>query len=176
MVLGLALLAVIVIGLSLTANAQSSLIPSWIKNTAKWWSEGQVGDSDFINGLQWLIDNNILTVSKKNESSIFGEKPILHADEGFSDLSCIQNYDAPIIITLNGHFTNGAIKKSLVEIFLGIVGQNKKIIGTGFTALTNLEPNESRLVLVTAYLNSEDLNFNAEVSGCEVKIGNKIES
>ena len=170
-ILGLGLLTVLVIGLSLTATAQSSSIPSWIKNTAKWWSEGQVSDSDFINGLQWLIDNNILKVSKKNESSIFGEKPILNADDGFSDLSCIQNIAEPTIITLNGHFTNGATKKMMVEIYLGIVDQNKKVIGTGFTAFTNLEPHESRLVFVTAFLNSE-----ADVMGCEVKIGNKIET
>jgi len=26
-------------------------LPSWVKNNAKWWSEGQISDSDFITGL-----------------------------------------------------------------------------------------------------------------------------
>ncbi len=50
---------------SMNASGQQALIPGWIKNTAKWWSEGQTGDSDFLNAMQYLIDNNILHVSQK---------------------------------------------------------------------------------------------------------------
>lgn len=35
-------------------------IPSWIKNTAKWWSQGLVTDSDFVNGMQYLIHDEII--------------------------------------------------------------------------------------------------------------------
>jgi hypothetical protein len=35
-------------------------VPNWIKNTAKWWSEGQVGDSDFLKGIGYLVQNNII--------------------------------------------------------------------------------------------------------------------
>lgn len=54
----------LVMGLSINATAEESKIPSWIKNTAKWWAEGQVRDSDFINALQWLMDNGILKTPK----------------------------------------------------------------------------------------------------------------
>jgi len=37
-------------------------VPEWVKNNAKWWSEGQIGDSDFINGLQFLIKEGIMVV------------------------------------------------------------------------------------------------------------------
>ena len=37
-------------------------IPSWIKNNAKWWSEGQIDDETFVQGLQFLIKNQILRV------------------------------------------------------------------------------------------------------------------
>jgi len=37
-------------------------IPSWIKNNAKWWSEGQIVDSDFIKGIQYLIKQGIMKV------------------------------------------------------------------------------------------------------------------
>jgi uncharacterized protein len=51
-----------------TASAQQSdnstpstnSIPNWVKNTAKWWSEGQTNDTDFLNAVQYLIDQNIL--------------------------------------------------------------------------------------------------------------------
>jgi len=37
-------------------------IPTWIKNNAKWWSEGQIVDSDFIKGIQYLIKQGIMKV------------------------------------------------------------------------------------------------------------------
>lgn len=43
-------------------NTVSIVIPSWIKNTARWWSQGSVGDNDFIKGLQYLIQNGIMKV------------------------------------------------------------------------------------------------------------------
>jgi len=38
-------------------------IPEWVKNNAKWWSEGQIGDSDFISGIQYLIKEDLIKVS-----------------------------------------------------------------------------------------------------------------
>lgn len=37
-------------------------IPDWIRNNAKWWSEGTISDQDYINGLQYLIKEGILKV------------------------------------------------------------------------------------------------------------------
>ena len=43
-------------------QAESS-IPEWIKNNAGWWASGDIPDSEFVSGLQWLISNGIMTVS-----------------------------------------------------------------------------------------------------------------
>ena len=37
-------------------------IPQWIRDNAKWWSEGLITDQDYINGLQYLISKGILKV------------------------------------------------------------------------------------------------------------------
>ena len=37
-------------------------IPKWIRDNAKWWSEGLISDQDYINGLQYLIQQGILKV------------------------------------------------------------------------------------------------------------------
>ncbi|MCV0391739.1 MAG: phosphate ABC transporter substrate-binding protein PstS [Nitrosopumilus sp.] len=37
-------------------------IPKWIRDNAKWWSEGLITDEDYINGLQYLIKEGILKV------------------------------------------------------------------------------------------------------------------
>ena len=46
---------------------QSSLIPAWIKNNAGWWSDGLISDNDFVAGLQYMFDNNILQISEHND-------------------------------------------------------------------------------------------------------------
>ena len=40
----------------------SASIPGWIKNNAGWWADGQIDDSSFVSGIQWLISNNIMTI------------------------------------------------------------------------------------------------------------------
>jgi hypothetical protein len=37
-------------------------IPSWIKNDAKWWSEGTIDDQTFVGGIQYMIKNGIIVV------------------------------------------------------------------------------------------------------------------
>jgi len=37
-------------------------IPAWIKNNAKWWAEGSIGDSDFVSGIQHLIKEKIIDI------------------------------------------------------------------------------------------------------------------
>ena len=37
-------------------------IPSWIKNNAGWWADGTIDDDSFIQAIQFLIQNGILTV------------------------------------------------------------------------------------------------------------------
>jgi hypothetical protein len=39
------------------------VIPAWIKNNAGWWADGQIDDSSFVSGLQWLISNGIMKIS-----------------------------------------------------------------------------------------------------------------
>jgi hypothetical protein len=42
--------------------ADDELIPQWIKTNAGWWAEGQIDDTTFIDGLEYLISKDILNV------------------------------------------------------------------------------------------------------------------
>ena len=35
-------------------------IPDWVKNNAKWWSTSQISDTDFVKGLQYLLQKGTL--------------------------------------------------------------------------------------------------------------------
>ena len=51
-------------------------IPEWIKNNAMWWSEGQIGDSDFTGGIQFMIKENIMVIPDLPESAKAGEEQV----------------------------------------------------------------------------------------------------
>jgi len=38
------------------------VIPSWIKNNAGWWANGEIDDNTFVSGIQYLIKNGIIVV------------------------------------------------------------------------------------------------------------------
>jgi hypothetical protein len=51
-------------------------IPSWVRNTAKWWHDGQVGDSDFVKGIQYLIQQGIMQILTQSQSTATGQHQI----------------------------------------------------------------------------------------------------
>ena len=36
------------------------VIPSWIKNNADWWADDKISDSDFLYGIKYLIENDVI--------------------------------------------------------------------------------------------------------------------
>ena len=54
----------------LNAEGESNIIPDWIKNTANWWAEDQISETEYIATLQYLIDNDIIKVDSPI-SSVF---------------------------------------------------------------------------------------------------------
>jgi hypothetical protein len=51
-------------------------VPSWIKNNAKWWAQKQIGDSDFLSGIQFMIQQKIILVSGKSTGSSQANAPV----------------------------------------------------------------------------------------------------
>jgi len=50
-------------------NPESAQIPYWIRNNAKWWSEGSIGDSDFVSGIQYLMQQGVMKIPKTEQIS-----------------------------------------------------------------------------------------------------------
>jgi len=40
----------------------TTAIPDWIKNNAGWWANGDIGDNDFVQGIQFLIKEGIMKI------------------------------------------------------------------------------------------------------------------
>jgi hypothetical protein len=50
-------------------NKKVSSIPSWIKNNAKLWHDGSIGDDDFVKGIQYMIQNGIISIPQTHQGS-----------------------------------------------------------------------------------------------------------
>ncbi|NWJ77279.1 hypothetical protein HX865_02055 [Marine Group I thaumarchaeote] len=55
-------------------------VPDWVKNNAKWWAEDLIEDTDFINGIEYLIRYQIISIDNKK---VVGAVPL--EDIIFSD-------------------------------------------------------------------------------------------
>ena len=44
-------------------------IPDWIKNNAEWWASDQIPDSAFLQGISYLIQNNIVVIPPTDAGS-----------------------------------------------------------------------------------------------------------
>ena len=47
---------------SLLSTPPQEQIPDWIKNNARWWADGSIDDSSFIEGIQFLIKERFMTL------------------------------------------------------------------------------------------------------------------
>jgi len=73
----------ILTGISISVSAEEGLIPSWIKNTAGFWVNDQISDSEFIAALQFLVGEGILVIptTSQEEGISEGEQIITSGSE-----------------------------------------------------------------------------------------------
>lgn len=45
-----------------SAQVSGPVIPQWIKNNAGWWANGQIDDSNFVKGIQYMVENGIIKI------------------------------------------------------------------------------------------------------------------
>ncbi len=59
-----------IIGTDVFGDISSDLIeiPSWVRNNAGWWSTGQIQDSDFVSGIEFLINEDIILIPATQSS------------------------------------------------------------------------------------------------------------
>ncbi|MBT8172708.1 MAG: phosphate/phosphite/phosphonate ABC transporter substrate-binding protein [Nitrosopumilus sp.] len=82
--------AIAVIGVATVPLAQNvqaeSLVPDWIKTNAGWWADGTVDDATFLNGIKFLLENDVIDVSSESngidvDTLTIGFIPVEKADE-----------------------------------------------------------------------------------------------
>ena len=51
-------------------------IPSWIKNNAGWWADGSIDDGSFVQGIQFLIEEDVLKIPPTTQGTSSGSNEI----------------------------------------------------------------------------------------------------
>ncbi len=51
----------------LLQHSYAANVPEWIKNTAKWYGEGQISEVEFLNAIRYLINNGILNLGPSSD-------------------------------------------------------------------------------------------------------------
>ena len=67
------------LGTSISTTPETSLpaaIPTWIKNNAGWWADGSIDDDSFIQGIQFLIKENVLNIPPTTQGTNSGSNEI----------------------------------------------------------------------------------------------------
>ena len=64
-----AVIASLLLLATVVTNAEAAGVPAWVKNNAGWWADGTIGDSDFITGIQYLIEEGIITIPSTTRSA-----------------------------------------------------------------------------------------------------------
>ena len=63
----------------------TSIIPAWVKNTAGWWADDQISETEFVNSMEYLIDSGIIQLSSQQNFEVteltIGFIPSEKADE-----------------------------------------------------------------------------------------------
>ena len=75
--------SVLVVGLgtfALSADGDTKVIPDWVKNTAKWWADDQISETEYISSLQYMIDQNIISVDS-SISSVYATEVSISNEE-----------------------------------------------------------------------------------------------
>ena len=57
-------------------DPEDFIVPYWIKNNAGWWADGQIDDSSFVSGIQWLISNDVITIPSTQQGTSDGDSVI----------------------------------------------------------------------------------------------------
>lgn len=98
-ILPLLALTIIISSISVV-SAQNQSIPSWVKTNAGWWAEGQIDDDAFIQGIQYLVNNQIIIIPNDNTNN--SQKTCdEYYDEALLNILALSTITAPINIEGN---------------------------------------------------------------------------
>lgn len=151
--------------LSVSFGESDSIFPEWFKNISRLWLEGSVTDVEFLEAVQWLVDNNVIVLKESNPTESNSNNPKTFGD--FTNIVCTPGYS---FVEMTGKYTNGDIPYSLIFLRMILLDQNGNSISTGSDTISDIDANVSRYFQITARYPATSQNY----TSCEVQIDSAI--
>jgi len=143
----------------LRSKTYEKKVPDWIKNNARWWAEGQIGDSDFVSGIQYMIKENIMVIPELPE--VDTQKLELKSEKRAMELE--RHKKVPDWIKNNARWwAQGTISED--DFLNGI----QYLIKVGIVSVTDSSMSESKTI-DDAFIetNPEIANLKSELEACQ---------
>ncbi|AFS80280.1 blue (type1) copper domain-containing protein [Candidatus Nitrosopumilus koreensis AR1] len=67
------------VGVGFYSVSADSLVPSWVKNTALWYGEGSISEQEFLDSIQFLINNKIIFLDNSEKDQVLD--PVIASDQ-----------------------------------------------------------------------------------------------
>ena len=67
LILSLGLIGIFTL-IPITINAESEIVPGWIKNTAGYWADNEISDVEFMNAIEYLIEQGTIKIPNLSNS------------------------------------------------------------------------------------------------------------
>lgn len=147
---------------SVASAAAPLSVPSWLKTTAKYWSENAISDEEFVNAIQWLINEDIVTIPKQEGNTTLVEDS---APGVFSNTRCDLGYQ---YVKMTGRYTNGNEAYSVLSLKMAVLDVNGDVLATGSGLLTNVEPK------TTKFFDAVAIFSGTEYDSCVVEVSSAL--
>ena len=134
-----------IVGFSISASASDSSVPEWVKNNAKWWSEGSITETDYVKSLEFLITEGIIQIPI----------PITEVTAAQSLLSDDERAQYFVV-----HFSDGMIEKPFtIETFVAFEATSSRDDGSGliFAPIYKFEDNAEFVLESVPSIDKQDM-------------------
>lgn len=140
-------------------------VPAWIKNNARWWSEGTISDTEFVSGIQFLIKEKILIVPATSVSTERQDRipDWIKNNAGWWAEGAISEAD----------FLNGI--QYLIKVGIVSVSDSKDIVESKTMKDTATETNPEIAKLKSELEDCQEIKSTYKRLDCEKAINDKIE-
>lgn len=124
-----------------TIDEQQKIVVSWIKVTTLWWGQDKLSDQDFINALQYLVENNVLRL----ESKIQSNQPLKQESQTSNTLVW------PKIGKINEFKVQGNKNTDLYQVQFNLLDINQRPITPDGTISIVIMDEENRILYLDAF-------------------------
>ena len=131
-------------------NEQQKIVVSWIKVTTLWWGQDKIDDEDFMNALQYLLENNVIAKEPVKVSTPQVEKKPLPGD-----LIVWPKIDKIEDVKIQGHG-----QAEFYNIQFKLIDEDRRAIAADGTISIVMIDDRNRILYMDAFSVKKQMNSN----------------